>query len=174
MRGRRASFFLGGTVVFSLLALPLPNANAQVPSEFPATTEQACSFGMAKGEPSHACQVPFPPAALSPMRPARTNPGRPFPKGARPSAALTRSTPIGKPRSPGPAAAAALPSAPSSSLSGLTAIPTEFGWAQPPAQLRGDDLRISTRHVSCRNHQTRGSVAGLRCRGHCGGQPTNR
>ena len=82
-----------------------------------------------RANPLTRARFPFPPAALSPLRPARTNPGRPFPKGARPTAALTRSTPIGKPRSPGPAAAAALPSAPSSSLSGSTAIPTEFGWA---------------------------------------------
>lgn len=82
-------------------------------------------------------EFPFPPAALSPMRPARTNPGRPSPKGARPSADLTRSTPIGKPRSQGPAAAAPLPSAQSSSLSGSTAIPTEFGWAHASSAVPG-------------------------------------
>jgi len=82
-----------------------------------------------RANPLTGARFPFPLAALSPMRPARTNPGRPFPKGARPFAALTRNTRIGKRRSPGPAAAAALHSAPSSSLSGSTAIPTEFGWA---------------------------------------------
>jgi len=81
-------------------------------------------------KPLTRARFPFPPAALSPIRPARTNPGRLSPKGARPSAALTRSTPIGKPRSPGHAAAVTLPSAQSSSLSGSTAIPIEFGWAQ--------------------------------------------
>ncbi len=86
-------------------------------------------LGWPRANPLTRARFPFPPAALSPLPPARTNPGRPFPKGARLTAALTRSTPIGKPRSPGPAAAAALHSAPSSSLSGSTAIPTEFCWA---------------------------------------------
>jgi hypothetical protein len=33
---------------------------AQPSSEYSATTEQSCSFGMDKGDPSHRCEVPFP------------------------------------------------------------------------------------------------------------------
>ena len=83
MHGRRASFILGGAVVFGLLALPLPNANAQVPSEFPATTEQACSFGMAKGEPSHACQVPIPAGCLVATAPGTNKPWTTISKGGK-------------------------------------------------------------------------------------------
>ena len=83
MRGRRASFILGGSFVFTLLALPLPNATAQVPSEFPATTEQACSFGMAKGEPSHACQVPIPTGCLVANAPGTNKPWTTISKGGK-------------------------------------------------------------------------------------------
>jgi hypothetical protein len=83
MRGRRASFILGGAFVLSLLAVPLPNANAQVPSEFPATTEQACSFGMAKGEPSHACQVPIPAGCLVATAPGTNKPWTTISKGGK-------------------------------------------------------------------------------------------
>ncbi len=83
MRGRRASFILGGAFVLSLLPVPLPNANAQVPSEFPATTEQACSFGMAKGEPSHACQVPVPAGCLVATAPGTNKPWTTISKGGK-------------------------------------------------------------------------------------------
>jgi hypothetical protein len=83
MRGKRASFILGGAVVVGLLALPLPKANAQVPSEFPATTEQACSFGMAKGEPSHACQVPIPAGCLVANAPGTNKPWTTISKGGK-------------------------------------------------------------------------------------------
>ena len=83
MHGRRASFILGGAFVFGLLALPLPNANAQVPSEFPATTEQACSFGMAKGESSHACQVPIPAGCLVANAPGTNKPWTTISKGGK-------------------------------------------------------------------------------------------
>jgi hypothetical protein len=83
MRGRRASFILGGAFVLSLLAVPLPNANAQVPSEFPATTEQACSFGMAKGEPSHECQVPVPAGCLVATAPGTNKPWTTISKGGK-------------------------------------------------------------------------------------------
>lgn len=83
MHGRRASFILGGAFAFGLLALPLPNANAQVPSEFPATTEQACSFGMAKGEPSHACRVPIPAGCLVANAPGTNKPWTTISKGGK-------------------------------------------------------------------------------------------
>ena len=83
MHVRRASFILSGAFVFSLLALLLPNANAQMPSEFPATTEQACSFGMAKGEPSHACQVPIPAGCLVANAPGTNKPWTTISKGGK-------------------------------------------------------------------------------------------
>jgi hypothetical protein len=83
MHGRRDSFILGGAFVSGLLALPLPNANAQVPSEFPATTEQACSFGMAKGEASHACQVPIPTGCLVANTPGTNKPWTTISKGGK-------------------------------------------------------------------------------------------
>ena len=33
---------------------------AQSPPDSSATTEQSCSFGMGKGDPTHQCQVPIP------------------------------------------------------------------------------------------------------------------
>ena len=33
---------------------------AQAPPDSSATTEQSCSFGMEKGDPTHRCQVPIP------------------------------------------------------------------------------------------------------------------
>lgn len=36
------------------------NAQAQTPPDSAATTEHSCSFGMAKGDPAHQCQVPIP------------------------------------------------------------------------------------------------------------------
>ena len=83
MRRRRASLILGGTFVFSLLALPIRNADAQMPSEFPATTEQACSFGMAKGEPSHTCQVPIPAGCLVANAPGTNKPWTTISKGGK-------------------------------------------------------------------------------------------
>ena len=83
MRRRRAFVILGGTFVFSLLALPIRNADAQMPSEFPATTEQACSFGMAKGEPSHECQVPVPAGCLVATAPGTNKPWTTISKGGK-------------------------------------------------------------------------------------------
>ena len=45
--------------LFSLF-LCRDNAFAQPPSDYAATTEQSCSFGMDKGDPSHRCEVPVP------------------------------------------------------------------------------------------------------------------
>lgn len=43
----------------SLSVIP-PEAQAQTPPDSAATTEHSCSFGMAKGDPAHQCQVPIP------------------------------------------------------------------------------------------------------------------
>lgn len=43
------------------MSLLMPGASqAQAPTDSAATTEQSCSFGMAKGDPAHQCQVPIP------------------------------------------------------------------------------------------------------------------
>jgi hypothetical protein len=66
-----------------MLGWPLQNGYAQVPSEFPATTEQACSFGMAKGDPSHACQVPIPAGCLVANAPGTNKPWTTISKGGK-------------------------------------------------------------------------------------------
>ena len=83
MRGIRLLFLMGG-----LFGLWIPGffrhvAGAQMPSEFPATTEQACSFGMAKGEPSHACQVPIPAGCLVAHAPGTSKPWTTISKGGK-------------------------------------------------------------------------------------------
>ncbi|MBA3753419.1 MAG: hypothetical protein H0X01_04625 [Nitrospira sp.] len=49
---------LRGTIIALCLVPPL--GQAQSPADSSATTEQSCSFGMAKGDPTHQCQVPIP------------------------------------------------------------------------------------------------------------------
>ena len=78
-------FMLAGLSACWLFACPLPDAAAQVPSEFPATTEQACSFGMAKGEPGHACQVPIPAGCLVAHAPGTNKPWTTISKGGKTS-----------------------------------------------------------------------------------------
>ena len=62
MLGRIAALmfvFIGLTI--GLFAGNPSKAQAQVmPNDFPATTEQSCSFGMDKDEPSQQCFVPIP------------------------------------------------------------------------------------------------------------------
>ncbi|OYT22671.1 MAG: hypothetical protein CCU27_13265, partial [Nitrospira sp. UW-LDO-02] len=48
---------LGCVLAWSLIP---DEGQAQAPPESSATTEQSCSFGMAKGDPTHQCQVPIP------------------------------------------------------------------------------------------------------------------
>ena len=85
MRGSRALFIFGAALVLGLLGFALPDASAQMPSEFPATTEQACSFGMAKGEPSHTCQVPIPAGCLVAHAPGTSKPWTTISKGGKTS-----------------------------------------------------------------------------------------
>ena len=85
MRESRALFMFGAALVLGLLGFPLPDASAQIPSEFPATTEQACSFGMAKGEPSHTCQVPIPAGCLVAHAPGTSKPWTTISKGGKTS-----------------------------------------------------------------------------------------
>ena len=83
MGGQRV-FFLGCALfLFCAAGLPSTDPGAQMPSEFPATTEQACSFGMAKGEASHSCQVPIPAGCLVANTPGTTKPWTTISKGGK-------------------------------------------------------------------------------------------
>jgi len=66
----------------SMLARP-SESMAQAPFDFPATTEQSCSFGMAKGEPSHECQVPIPESCLVASAPGTKKPWTTISKGGK-------------------------------------------------------------------------------------------
>ena len=83
MRWQRVLCTLGGALLFGVLGLPLSDPGAQMPLEFPATTEQACSFGMAKGEPSHTCQVPIPTGCLVASAPGTNKPWTTISKGGK-------------------------------------------------------------------------------------------
>lgn len=72
-------------LTFCFLGFAAPEADAQMPSEFPATTEQACSFGMAKGEPSHTCHVPIPAGCLVANAPGTNKPWTTISKGGKTS-----------------------------------------------------------------------------------------
>ncbi|HSA62755.1 MAG TPA: hypothetical protein VLE03_11015 [Nitrospiraceae bacterium] len=58
-------------------------ASAQPVQESTATTEQSCSFGMGKGEPSHSCAVPFPAGCRVAHAPGSTKPWTTISKGGR-------------------------------------------------------------------------------------------
>ncbi len=56
---------------------------AQTLSESTATTEQSCSFGMAKGEASQSCHVPFPTGCLVANSPDTDKPWTTISKGGK-------------------------------------------------------------------------------------------
>jgi hypothetical protein len=58
-------------------------AQAQSLYESTATTEQSCSFGMAKGEASHSCHVPFPTGCLVANSPESDKPWTTISKGGK-------------------------------------------------------------------------------------------
>lgn len=58
-------------------------ASAQPVQESTATTEQSCSFGMGKDEPSHSCAVPFPAGCRVANAPGSTKPWTTISKGGR-------------------------------------------------------------------------------------------
>lgn len=62
------------------LAGPAP---AQLMQESTATTEQSCSFGMGKGEPSHSCAVPFPAGCRVAQAPGSAKPWTTISTGGR-------------------------------------------------------------------------------------------
>lgn len=67
--------------LFGLAALEPSQAAAQ--EQYSATTEQSCSFGMAKGEASHQCQVPMPAGCLVAHVPGTTKPWTTISKGGK-------------------------------------------------------------------------------------------
>ena len=70
-------------LIVGLLVTQPSSANAQAGADFPATTEQSCSFGMAKGEPSHQCQVPIPESCLVANAPGTKKPWTTISKGGK-------------------------------------------------------------------------------------------
>ncbi len=72
------------SVVLLVLWAGAPSSvTAQSPSDFSATTEQSCSFGMAKGEASQHCQVPIPAGCLVAHIPGTTKPWTTISKGGK-------------------------------------------------------------------------------------------
>jgi hypothetical protein len=74
---------LGLLILLGLCATWPSHVAAQMPSDFPATTEQSCSFGMAKGEPSHQCHVPVPSGCLVANTPGTNKPWTTISKGGK-------------------------------------------------------------------------------------------
>jgi hypothetical protein len=83
MRGALSSPAFWSLLLFGLLLSQPSETKAQAPSEFPATTEQTCSFGMAKGEPSQHCQVPIPTGCLVANMPGTNKPWTTISKGGK-------------------------------------------------------------------------------------------
>jgi hypothetical protein len=70
-------------ILFGIGRLDLSNSEAQPLSDSTATTEQSCSFGMAKGEASQSCHVPFPTGCLVANVPETNKPWTTISKGGR-------------------------------------------------------------------------------------------
>ena len=70
-----------GSVFF--LRTFVSEAMAQLLHESTATTEQSCGFGMAKGEPSQSCTVPFPGGCRVAHAPGTTRPWTTISKGGK-------------------------------------------------------------------------------------------
>jgi hypothetical protein len=70
-------------ILFGIGRLDLSNSEAQPLSDSTATTEQSCSFGMAKGEASQSCHVPFPTGCLVANIPESNKPWTTISKGGK-------------------------------------------------------------------------------------------
>lgn len=70
------------SVGLAMISIP-DHAQAQAPSDSSATTEQSCSFGMAKGDPAHQCQVPIPAGCVIAHFPGTTKPWTTVSKAGR-------------------------------------------------------------------------------------------
>jgi len=69
-------------VILSLMLIPC-TGQAQAPTDSAATTEQSCSFGMAKGDPAHQCQVPIPTGCIIAKFPGTDKPWTTVSKAGR-------------------------------------------------------------------------------------------
>lgn len=74
---------IGLFVLLGLLVCRPSDAGAQDLYNFSATTEQSCSFGMDKGEPSHQCHVPIPAGCLVANMPGGNKPWTTVSKGGK-------------------------------------------------------------------------------------------
>jgi hypothetical protein len=70
-------------ILFGIGGLDPSDSQAQTLSESTATTEQTCSFGMAKGEASQSCHVPFPTGCLVANVPETDKPWTTISKGGK-------------------------------------------------------------------------------------------
>ena len=69
-------------VILSTMLIPC-TGQAQAPTDSAATTEQSCSFGMAKGDPAHQCQVPIPTGCIIAKFPGTDKPWTTVSKAGR-------------------------------------------------------------------------------------------
>ena len=80
---RLRMLLLGATGTITGCLLLATPATAQPMEESRATTEQSCSFGMGKGEPSQTCAVPFPTGCRVARAPGSAKPWATISKGGR-------------------------------------------------------------------------------------------
>ena len=71
---------LGCVLAWSLIP---DEGQAQAPPESSATTEQSCSLGMTKGDPTHQCQVPIPAGCVIARFPGTDKPWTTISKAGR-------------------------------------------------------------------------------------------
>jgi hypothetical protein len=84
MRGALSFPAFWSPLLLSGFLLSQPSeVNAQAQSDSHATTEQSCSFGMAKGEVSQSCHVPFPVGCLVASIPGTDKPWTTISKGGK-------------------------------------------------------------------------------------------
>ena len=69
-------------VILSTMLIPC-TGQAQSPTDSAATTEQSCSFGMAKGDPADQCQVPIPTGCIIAKFPGTDKPWTTVSKAGR-------------------------------------------------------------------------------------------
>ena len=68
---------------YGLLGMVPPDTLAQSASDFPATTERSCSFGMDKDEASQQCIVPIPQGCVVASIPGTEKPWTTISKGGK-------------------------------------------------------------------------------------------
>ncbi len=81
---RSLLFSVAGLLAFVCAPVLAPTkVRSQNLYDFPATTEQTCSFGMAKGESSQHCEVPIPAGCLVANSPGTKKPWATISKGGK-------------------------------------------------------------------------------------------